>query len=113
MTAILLPQIFIPVKSIKLGRLVSSVDHPYQEYYDPAYSPTPVLTINIRTHYSSLGLESHTSNFSLALTSLLSAGFSKRAKSRVCVKTNLVRTYTLQNSTQWFEKAVSSKESRR
>jgi hypothetical protein len=44
---------------------------------------------------------------------LLSAGFSKRAKSRARVETNLVRTYTLQNSTQWFEKAVSSEESRR
>lgn len=44
---------------------------------------------------------------------MLSAGFSKRAKSRVRVETNLVRTYTLQNSTQWFEKAVSSEETRR
>jgi hypothetical protein len=113
MTAILLPQIFIPVESIKLGRLVTSVDHPHQDYHDPVYSPTPVLTINIRAHYGGLGHESRTSNFSSALTSLLSAGFSKRAKSRVRVETNLVRTYTLQNSTQWFEKAVSSEESRR
>jgi hypothetical protein len=113
MTAILLPQIFIPVESIKLGRLVTSVDHPHQDYHDPAYSPTPVPTINIRAHYGGLGHESRTSNFSSALTSLLSAGFSKRAKSRVRVETNLVRTHTLPNSTQWFEKAVSSEESRR
>jgi hypothetical protein len=113
MTAILLPQIFIPVESIKLGRLVTSIDHPNQNYYDPAYSSTPVPTINIRAHYSGLGHASRTSNFSSALTSLLSAGFSKRAKSRVRVETNLVQTYTLQNSTQWFEKAVSSEESRR
>jgi hypothetical protein len=112
MTGILLPQIFIPVESIKLGRLVTSVDHPHQDYHDPAYSPTPVPTINIRAHYGGLGHESRTSNFSSALTSLLSAGFSKRAKSRVRVETNLVRTYTLQNSTQWFDKAVSSEESR-
>jgi hypothetical protein len=44
---------------------------------------------------------------------LLSAGFSKRAKLRVRVETNLVRTYALQNSTQWFEKAASSEETRR
>jgi hypothetical protein len=113
MTAILLPQIFIPVGSIKLGRLVTSVDHPHQDYHDPAYSPTPDPTINIRAHYGGLGHESHTSNFSSALTSLLSAGYSKRAKSKVRIETNLVRTYTLQNSTQWFEKAVSSEESRR
>jgi hypothetical protein len=69
--------------------------------------------INICTHYSGLSLKSHTLNFSLALMSLLSTSFSKRAKSRVRVETNLVRTYTLQNSTQWFKKAVSSKESRR
>lgn len=43
---------------------------------------------------------------------MLSAGFSKRTKSRVRVETNLVQTYTLQNSTQWFEKAASSEESR-
>lgn len=113
MTAILLPQIFIPVESIKLGRLVTSVDHPHQDYHDPTYSTTPVPTISIRAHYGGLGHESHTSNFSSVLTSLLSAGFSKRAKSRIRVETNLVRTYMLQNSTQWFEKAVSSEESRR
>lgn len=113
MAAILLPQIFIPVESIKLGRLVTSVDHPHQEYYDPVYDPTPIPAINIRARYGGLGLESHTSNFSSALTSLLSAGFSKRAKSRVRIETNLVRTYMLQNSTQWFEKAVCSEESRR
>jgi hypothetical protein len=113
MTTILLPQIFIPVKSIKLGRLVTSVDHPYQDYHDPAYSPTPLPTINIRAHYGGLGHGSHTSNFSSALTSLLSAGYSKRTKSKVRIETNLVRTYTLQNSTQWFEKAVSSEETRR
>jgi len=113
MAAVLLPQIFIPVESIKLGRLVTSVDHPHQDYHDPEYSPTPVPTINIRAHYGGLGHGSRTTNFSAALTSLLSAGFSKRAKSRIRVETNLVRTYTLQNSTQWFEKAVSSEESRR
>ncbi|RFU25268.1 hypothetical protein B7463_g11075, partial [Scytalidium lignicola] len=114
MTAILLSQIFIPVESIQLGRLVTSVDHPHLlDYHDPAYSPAPVPTINIRAHYSGLGQESRTSTFSSVLTSLLSTGFSKRAKSRVRVETNLARTYTLQNSTQWFEKAVSSEDSRR
>ena len=113
MTTILLPQIFIPVESIKLGRLVTSVDHPHQDYHDPAYSPTPDPTINIREGYGSLGHESHTSTFSSALTSLLSAGYSKRAYSKVRIETNLVRTYTLQNSTQWFEKAFSSEETRR
>jgi hypothetical protein len=44
-------------------------------------------------------------------TDLLS--FSKRAKSKVRIETNLVRTNTLHNSTQWFEKAVSSEETRR
>lgn len=113
MTTILLPQIFIPVESIKLGRLVTSVDHPHQDYHDPAYSPTPVPTINIRAYYGGLGYESHTSKFSSALTSLLSAGYSKRTNSKVRIEANLVRTYTLQNSTQWFEKAASSEEARR
>lgn len=71
MTAILLPQIFIPVGSIKLGRLVTSVDHPDQDYHDPPYSPIPDPTINIRAHYGGFGHESHTSNFSSALTSFV------------------------------------------
>jgi hypothetical protein len=74
----------------------------------------PVLVVSCHfAHYDGLGHELHTLNFSSALTSLLSAGYSKRAKSKVRIETNLVRTYTLQNSTQWFEKAVSSEETRR
>ncbi|KAF2105271.1 hypothetical protein BDV96DRAFT_592770 [Lophiotrema nucula] len=51
MTTILLPQIFVPVESIKLGRLVTSVYHPHQDYDDPSFSPALVPTINIRARY--------------------------------------------------------------
>ncbi|KIN02768.1 hypothetical protein OIDMADRAFT_40618 [Oidiodendron maius Zn] len=102
--AILLPQIFIPVESIKLGQLVTSVDLPHQDYHDPVYSPTPVPIINTRIQYSSLGHKSYTLNFSLALTSLLSTRFSKYTKSRVYIKTNLA--VSSKESRYWFKRVI-------
>jgi hypothetical protein len=45
MTTILFPQFFIPVRSLKLGRFVTSVDHPHQDYHDPAYNFPPIASV--------------------------------------------------------------------
>lgn len=104
--------ILIPVESIKLGRFLTNVAHPDQDYHDPTYSSAPVPATSAKTQYDGISQESRDSKFSSALTSLLSVGLSKRAKSKIRIETKLVRTYTLRNSTQWFEEAVSSEATR-
>jgi hypothetical protein len=112
MTTVLLSQIFIPLSSIKLGRFVTSVDHPHQDYHDPAYNPAPTASIIARAQYDGLGNEARTSGFSTALTSLLSSGFSKSAKSTIRIVTDRIQTYLLPNSSQWFKEATAAAETR-
>ena len=112
MTTVLLSQIFIPLSSIKLGRFVTSVDHPHQDYHDPVYNPAPTASIITRAQYDGLGHEAHTSAFSTALTSLLSSGFSKSAKSTIRIESDRIQTYLLPNSSQWFREATTTAETR-
>jgi hypothetical protein len=113
MTIILFPQFFAPIRSLKLGRLVTSVDHPHQDYHDPAYTYPPVASVNTSANYSGITLKTRSSGFTTALTSLMSTGFSKRANTRIRIKADRVQTYTLDNSTEWFREAASCKETQR
>lgn len=109
---ILFPQFFLPSESVKLGRFITSVDHPHQDFHDPPSADPPVATITLRYQYNSLSHESDKSGFSSALTSLISAGFTKRAQKKVRVSTECVRTYTLENSRRWFEAAAGLDDTR-
>ncbi|CAF9931584.1 MAG: hypothetical protein GOMPHAMPRED_005961 [Gomphillus americanus] len=113
MITFLLPQVLIPLSSIKLGRFVTSIDNPHQDFHDPSYYSTLHPLISVRSSYGGRGHESRTSSFTSALTSLLSAGFSRRSGSNITIETSLVQTYMLPNSTQWFEEAISLEETRR
>jgi hypothetical protein len=113
MTTILFPQFFIPVRSLKLGRFVTSVDHPHQDYHDPAYNFPPIASVSTSAQYGGVTRETRSSGFTSALTSLMSTGFSKRANTRVRISADRVQTYTLDNSSEWFREATSSEETRR
>ncbi|KAB5581200.1 hypothetical protein GE09DRAFT_988271 [Coniochaeta sp. 2T2.1] len=110
---IVLPQIFLPQNSVKLGRLTTSVEHPHQSHHDPpAASPPPMLT-SLHASYTGEQHVSNTSGFGSTLTSLLSAGFSKRAKTRTRVTTEHVKTYILDDSDAWFDEATRLPVTRR
>lgn len=59
-----------------------------------------------RSSYTDHRHNASNSGFRSALTSLMSAGFSKRAKSNVRIAAEHINTYTLDNSDEWFEEAV-------
>lgn len=104
---IIVPQFFLPPSSVKLGRFITNIDHPHQGYHDPNYARTPKPAISSRESYIGLNHESSNANFGAALTSLISAGFSRRAKTQVAVMTDCVRTYSLDNSDEWFTEAMA------
>ncbi|KAB5549408.1 hypothetical protein GE09DRAFT_1223246 [Coniochaeta sp. 2T2.1] len=86
---------------------MSNSDQPnMRSYHDPlASSPPPMLT----SRHASYTGEQHasiTSGFGSILTSLWSAGFSKRAKMKIRVTTEDVKTYVLDNSDTWFDEAT-------
>ncbi|KAI0109670.1 hypothetical protein GGR51DRAFT_512373 [Nemania sp. FL0031] len=98
-------QILLPLQSVKLGRFVTNFDHPHQNYHDPPGSQPSILLSN-RTMFTGEHLVAGGSNFGSVLASLVSAQFSKQAKLKISVTTEHVKTYTLDNSDSWFEKAT-------
>ncbi|PHH91987.1 hypothetical protein CDD83_9434 [Cordyceps sp. RAO-2017] len=104
--SILLPQFFLPQESIKLGRFTTSVDHPHQNYHDPACANPPQTLVSVRDSYTGSQQTATSSGFGSALTSLMSVAFSKRAKTKTCVVSDHVRTYMLGNSDGWFDEAT-------
>ena len=112
MLNILPSQFFLPHDAIKLGRFITSIDHPYQNYHDPPCAQSPKPIISPRSCYSGLHHNANSSGFGSALTSFISAGFSKRAKTKVRIATEQVKTYTLEKSDEWFEDAMGTEATR-
>jgi hypothetical protein len=101
------------LNSIKLGRLVKSIEFPNNYYHDPVYSPAPEGTPILRDQYKRTLYDERSAGFASKLTSLMSSGFSKRAKLRVRVETDTVKTYMLENSEVWFRKATELDETKK
>jgi hypothetical protein len=103
---IIVPPPFLPFDSIKLGRFVTNVDHPNLRHHDPPCAEPPKQIVSPRDSYIGLHQKRSSASFGSALTSLISAWFSKRVKMQVRVTADKITTYTLDNSDGWFEDAV-------
>jgi hypothetical protein len=103
---IIVPKPFLPYDSIKLGRFVTNVEHPNLSHHDPPCAEPPKQVVSPRDSYVGEHRKSTGASFESALTSLMSAWFSKRAKTQVQVTADKITTYTLDNSDEWFEDAV-------
>ncbi|KAK2612043.1 hypothetical protein QQS21_002008 [Conoideocrella luteorostrata] len=97
-------QILLPQSSVKLGRFITNVEYPHQHHHDPQLEPTTLATA--RSAYTGEHHAASAAGIRSALTSLLSSSFSKGTKMKVCVATNHFKTYTLDNSEAWFDKAT-------
>ncbi|WKT54201.1 hypothetical protein QSH57_004785 [Fusarium oxysporum f. sp. vasinfectum] len=104
--SIILPSYFLPQGSVKLGRFVTRIDHPHQNYHDPPSEAQPRALVSLLDSYTSEHQAASQSAFSATLTSLISAAFSKRARMKVRVATDHIKTYTLDNSDDWFNKVT-------
>jgi hypothetical protein len=103
---------FLPLGSVKLGRLVKSVEFPTLNYHDPPYPQAPEEKPVVRGQYVRVSQGENSAGFTTKLTSLMSSGFSKRANTKVRIETNAVKTYTLDNSAAWFTKATNFDDTR-
>lgn len=104
--SIILTPFFLPQDSIKLGRFVTRVDHPHQNHHDPPSAGQPRALLSVLDSFTGEHETASHSTFNASLTSLLSASFSKRAKINIRVATDRVKTYTLDNSDNWFDEAI-------
>lgn len=104
--SIILSQIFLPRDSVKLGRFITNIEHPHQNYHDPPSANQPGVLVSLRDSYTGEHHTASKSSFGSTLTSLISAGFSNRAKTKIRIATEQVKTYSLDNSDFWFEEAT-------
>src|SRR5437762_785957 len=98
MLNIISERLFHPLDSVQLGRFVTSVDYPDQDYHDPPYAEAPEGNLTLRGQYKNLHQGASSSGFTSKLIALMSSGFTKRAIARIRIETDQVRTYTLDNS---------------
>lgn len=108
-----LPQLFLPLSSVKLGRLVFSLDNPNHDFHDPLNTSNPEVGEKVQSQYSGIYNTVQQRDASSQLTSLLSSSFSKRLKASVQITAAQSKTYYLNNSGQWFRDAVQNTDTQR
>jgi hypothetical protein len=104
--------LLLPFEAVRLGRLVKSIDQPLEGYHEPfpSESPTPVVS---QFDYAEKRQQASRASFGSSLTALFSAAFSKRSFSQVHVEPRCLKTYALDNSDAWFNRAISHDETKR
>jgi hypothetical protein len=106
------PVFFLPLDSVKLGRFITNIDQPNESYHEPPTAEAPNSLV-AEFHFTSENQNDTDASFGSALTSLMSAGFSKRAKSKIYITPAHGKNYSLDNSEAWFDKAVSLSDTRK
>lgn len=96
----------IGVDRVKLGRFVTNVEDPTFDYKDVIYRHPIDPIVETRVRYAGSQSGTQDAQYMAKLTKLLSAIFSKRTKTDLNVSSQCVKTYTLDNTRQWFHAAV-------
>lgn len=109
---IIASQFFLPLSCVKLGRFITNIDHPHQGYHDPTCARAPEPAVSSRKSYVGLSHDSNNTSLGFAITSLMSAAFTRRSKHQVKVVADCVRTYVLDNSDEWFTEAMAKLDTR-
>lgn len=111
--SVLLAEYLLPRSAISLGRFVTNVDEPNQDYHDPATDLAAYTTEKLQSEYDEARTSQNRRSFASELTGILSASFSKRGGSSVHITSSSVKTYYLNNVGEWFKHAVQSEKTRK
>jgi len=102
------PQLFLPQNSVKLGRFITNIDHPHQNYHDPPDNQTPGTLTSPFDALSGYTCKENSAGFSSVLSNALSPDLSEQLKARVKIKGERVNTYVLDNPEEWFNQAIAA-----
>ncbi|KAH8816666.1 hypothetical protein F5884DRAFT_229710 [Xylogone sp. PMI_703] len=111
--SVLVSQYLLPVSSVSLGRFITNIDEPHQDYHDPVYTSDLETAEKIQIQYDGIHQSGTDRKAKLQLTAFLSSAFSKRLKASIRVSCEQAKTYFLQNCAQSFRKALEDEETRR
>ncbi|KAH7159592.1 hypothetical protein B0J13DRAFT_642979 [Dactylonectria estremocensis] len=96
MVATVIPSsFFLRLESVRLGSFIKNINHPHEGYHEPPNN-----------------LQNSKTRFGWALTSLISAGFSKRLQSQIHLAPASGSNYLLDNSDAWSDRVVSIPDTR-
>jgi hypothetical protein len=110
--AVIPSSLLLPLQALRLGRFVISINHPLEGYHEPTFATLPTPIAN-EFDYAEHDQQNSTATFGSSITTLLSTAFSKRTVSQVRIEPRCFKTYTLDNSEAWFDKAIGYKETQR
>ncbi|KAH7174205.1 uncharacterized protein B0J16DRAFT_348285 [Fusarium flagelliforme] len=102
------PQLFLPQNSVKLGRFITNIDHPHQNYHDPSANQTPGTLTSPLEALSGYTCKENSAGFSSVLSNSLSPALSEQLEARVKIKGQRVNTYVLDNPEEWFNQAMAA-----
>jgi hypothetical protein len=102
------PQLFLPQNSVKLGRFITNIDHPHQNYHDPPANQTPGTLTSPFEALSGYTCKENSAGFSSVLCNSISPELSEQLKARVKIKGERVNTYVLDNPEEWFNQAMAA-----
>jgi hypothetical protein len=109
----LIYQTLLSPESIRLGRLVRSIDEPQSDFLDPdCHLPSESIIVKPHLGYEAVHHNAQDKSLATVLTRLVSASRTKRNKLYTQVTTDRVTTYQLGNSGSWFKAAVKMEATR-
>jgi hypothetical protein len=108
--SILVSQFFLPPSAVSLGRFVTSLDNPHQNFHEPTSIVNPNCTEKVQTQFDSLQHSTKHRNLGSRLTTFLSSSFTKRLKASVRITADQAKTHYLINAGEWFRDATKSQE---
>ncbi|PTB38642.1 hypothetical protein M441DRAFT_236417 [Trichoderma asperellum CBS 433.97] len=110
---LVLRQSFLPLDSVRLGRLVLNVEEPQQDYFDAPCDNAVEPLIKPHIRYNEVQHTAADQKFASILTRLVSASRTKRNKTYTQVTTDRAMTYQLRNSGLWFKNALQDESTRK
>ena len=109
---ILLPQTFLPIHSVKLGRLVVDPTEPQSDYFDPVTNSPPEIIIRENHLFSGQESNPTSKSWSVALANLLSVSRSQKRRIVTSITTEQSTAYLLGNSGKCFQEALQDQHTK-
>ena len=109
-----MPQDMTPsLDHVKLGRLVTDMEHPSEHSHDPESQIPIQKSTRILHHYKESESDLKTDNFGAKLLSLLSLKRSKEMKTTINVTGDAVTSHGMNNYRDWFADIIQQENTRR
>ena len=102
----IVPEFFLPLGSVSLGRFITSLGEPRQNSLAPSYKKQPDPSVSVRESYVGVNSTNSNTSFGSTMLSFVATRFSKRVETLMKVTADVVQTYTLDNSDDWFSEAM-------